>query len=329
MTAKLLEVRGLEVAIGAGADALRVVSGVDLDVARGEAVSLVGESGCGKSMTAFALLGLFPTPAARVAEGRIVFEGVDLVALPERERRRLRGARIAMIFQDPSTYLDPLMPVGRQIAEPLHAHGFRGDIRGRVVELLQLMELPDPERLADRYPHELSGGQRQRVLIASALALEPALLIADEPTTALDVTVQAGILDLLMRLKERLGLSLLLITHDLGVVAETCDRAYVMYAGRIVETRSVEALFTGARHPYSQGLLRSTLGVEGPRADLFAIPGRVPNMRALPGGCRFHPRCPLAKEVPCRTAEPDLLASPDGAAACWRSDFAAEAGAWP
>jgi oligopeptide/dipeptide ABC transporter ATP-binding protein len=326
----LLDVRALRVALKHRGGPLPVVDGVDVRVERGEAVALVGESGCGKSMTAFALMGLFPTPAASVTEGEIVFEGRDLVTLDEAARRAVRGARIGMIFQDPASFLDPLMPVGRQIAEALEAHGRSTGITARVHELLHLMELPEAAAIARRYPHELSGGMRQRVLIAAAIAMDPALLIADEPTTALDVTVQASILALLSRLRARLGLGLLLITHDLGVVAETCDRVYVMYAGRIVETHDVRALFAAPRHPYTQGLLASTLTLEGRRGALFSIPGRVPRPRAMPRGCRFHPRCPIAMRGLCDTSDPVLAERPGGGAdACLRALDPAAARAWP
>jgi peptide/nickel transport system ATP-binding protein len=211
-----------------------------------------------------------------------------------------------MVFQDPSSFLDPLMPVGRQIAQTLLAHGREDGVQARVLELIELMELPTPAQTARKYPHELSGGQRQRILIAAALAMEPALLIADEPTTALDVTVQAGILKLLVRLREQLKLGVLLITHDLGVVAQTCQRVNVMYAGELVEHSAVGPLFTAPRHPYTQGLLRSVLGASARREPLFSIPGGVPIAGQWPTGCRFHPRCPMADAGRCDTQAPAL-----------------------
>ena len=236
----------------------------------------------------------------------MVLEGRELTTLAPREWRALRGSRIGMVFQDPTGFLDPLLPAGRQIAETLVAHGVRGGHAARVREMLDQVELP--ASVAARYPHELSGGQRQRVLIAAALALRPALLIADEPTTALDVTVQAGILALLRRLRRETGLAVLLITHDLGVVAQTCARVYVMYAGQIVEENAVRPLFRAPRHPYTQGLLASVLGPETRADALFSVPGTVPAARDWPRGCRFHPRCPLALPEPCVAHPPPLMA---------------------
>jgi oligopeptide/dipeptide ABC transporter ATP-binding protein len=317
----LLEISNLSVDLFMRERSVRLVDQVTLSVAAGEAVGLVGESGSGKSLTAFSVLGLFPAQNIRVAGGSIRLDGVDLRALSTRDMQAIRGRRIGIVFQDPSAYLDPLMPVGQQIGEVFSAHGVRDNIARRVADLLDMVELPDPSRLARRYPHQLSGGQRQRVLIAAALALRPKLLIADEPTTALDVTVQAGILALLGRLRAEMGLGILLITHDLGVVAQHCRRVFVMYAGRVVETNTVSALFAAPRHPYTAGLLKSTLAVDGFSDDLFSIPGRVPTSDAMPVGCRFHPRCPIALPDPCETKSPPLLPRPGGGAdACWRSD---------
>jgi len=324
----LLDVRGLSVDIGQGAAALRVVNDLSLTVRRGEAVGLVGESGSGKSMTAFALLNLFPSPLARVAAGQVLLEGRDLARLPPAELRAVRGARVGMVFQDPTSYLDPMMPVGRQIAEPLRAHGRTEGLAARVLELLDLMELPNAARVARQYPHELSGGMRQRILIASALAMRPALLIADEPTTALDVTVQAGILKLLMRLRKELDLGILLITHDLAVVAETCQRVNVMYAGQVVEANEVGPLFAAPRHPYTQGLLASILSPQSRAHSLFSIPGSVPIAGHWPTGCRFHPRCPIARAGLCDTGTPALRTLGPGADRCLLSDEALAADAW-
>jgi oligopeptide/dipeptide ABC transporter ATP-binding protein len=332
----LLEVRDVVVEIRGRHGAARVVDGVSLRMERGEIVGLVGESGCGKSMVAYSILNLFPTPAARVASGHVLLEGRDLAALTPEEQRTVRGARIGMVFQDPASALDPLMPAGRQVSATLRLHGRAEEAATRVPELMRLMELPDPDDIARRYPHELSGGQRQRVLIAAALAMRPALLIADEPTTALDVTVQASILNLLGRLRETLGLAILLITHDLGIIAEGCDRVYVMYAGRIVETNDVAGLFATPRHPYTKGLLRGALSVEAFDGELFSIPGSVPDLRNPPDGCRFRPRCPLAAEIcqndpplmPREAAAADGRVRADGADACWRALEPAAAHVW-
>ncbi|WP_295378843.1 ABC transporter ATP-binding protein [uncultured Pseudacidovorax sp.] len=326
----LLDVRGLSVDVGRGAQALRVVRDVSFTVRRGEAVGLVGESGSGKSMTAFALMNLFPSPLARVAEGEVRLQGRDLRGLEAESMRQVRGAGIGMVFQDPTSYLDPLIPVGRQIAEPLRAHGRTDGLDARVRELIELMELPQPAQTARKYPHELSGGQRQRVLIAAALAMRPALLIADEPTTALDVTVQAGILQLLARLRRELDLGILLITHDLGVVAETCQRVNVMYAGEIVEQEAVGPLFAAPRHPYTQGLLGSILTPRSRAHSLFSIPGAVPIAGRWPTGCRFHPRCPIARPGLCDVQPPALLGSGmgEGADRCHLSAERGSANAW-
>jgi oligopeptide/dipeptide ABC transporter ATP-binding protein len=315
----VLSICGLSVAL---ADGRRLVDDVSLDVGAGEIVGLVGESGSGKSMTAYAALGLFPTAQARIVGGSILLGGRDLARLSPAEWRGVRGAEVGMVFQDPSSFLDPLMPVGRQIAEALVVHGQRRGAVARVADLLTQVELPDS--VGARYPHELSGGQKQRVLIAAALAMRPALLIADEPTTALDVSVQAGILSLLRRLRDEMGLAVLLITHDLAVIAQTCARVFVMYAGQIVEAGATAALFASPRHPYTQGLIASLLDPDMRTGTLFSIPGTVPPTREMPGGCRFHPRCPLAVENPCAARLP-LLAND---VRCWRADEPGTAHAW-
>ncbi len=332
MSAPILEVRHLVTEIRRrGAGSLRVVDDVSLSVGRGEIVGLVGESGCGKSMTAFSILQLFPTEAAHVGGGEVIFEDRDLLKLGGGELQRVRGARIGMIFQDPSTFLDPLHTLGDQIAEPLLAHNYPGNPRQRTVELIDQMGLPDPELMARRYPHQVSGGQKQRALIATAMACSPGLLIADEPTTALDVTIQAQILDLMRDLREKTGTAILLITHDMGVVAEMCDRVYVMYAGKVVESNTTRALFAEPHHPYTRGLLRSTVSLAAaPTArgkGLHAIPGTVPRLDALPPGCRFAPRCPLATEQ-CRQQPPDFPTN-GGTAACWYHERVALGNVWP
>jgi len=299
----LLSIDGLTVEFPSNKGPLRAVDGVSLQLARGETLGLVGESGSGKSMTALAIVGLVPAPGAVVA-GSVRFDGARVTGMRERELRRIRGAGIGFVFQEPMTALNPVFTIGSQLIETLEIHGIaRGKAAARKAEeLFDAVRLPDPARRLRDYPHQLSGGQRQRALIAMALACNPALLVADEPTTALDVTVQAEILDLLREMKARFGLALLLITHDLGVVAETADRVAVMYAGRIVEQSPVADLFADPLHPYTRGLLRSMPGREQGRR-LHAIPGTVPPLGALPPGCTFAPRCPDRFE-PCDKARP-------------------------
>ena len=322
----ILDVRHIVTEIRQWRGWLRVVDDVSFNVRRGEIVGLVGESGCGKSMTSFSIMQLFPTQAARVASGQVIFADRDLLKLKPDELRHVRGAQMAMIFQDPATFLDPLMTLGHQIAEPLRAHKFASDVHARVLELVEQTGLPDPALIVNRYPHQVSGGQKQRALIATAMACAPQLLIADEPTTALDVTVQAQILDLMRDLRDQTGSAILLITHDLGVIAEMCDRVYVMYAGKIVEANTTRNLFQAPRHPYTQGLLRSTVSLESASAELFAIPGTVPNLSELPTGCRFVPRCPIAG-VQCKQ-EPPFVANAASAVACWNVERAAASDIW-
>jgi oligopeptide/dipeptide ABC transporter ATP-binding protein len=276
---------------------------VSFGVAAGETLCLVGESGSGKSLTALSIMRLVQSPG-RITSGQIVFKGRDLLTLPEREMQRVRGAEIGLIFQEPMTALNPVYTIGNQIEETLRIHGraTRRNARQKAIDLLTTVSVPEPERRVREYPHQLSGGLRQRALIALALACGPALLIADEPTTALDVTIQAQILDLLRDLQKRLGLALLLITHDLGVVAEMADRVAVMYAGRIVEESPVEPLFAEPKHPYTRGLMASIPG-GAPGARLKAIQGTVPGLGQLPSGCAFEPRCPDRFE-PCPIAPP-------------------------
>jgi oligopeptide/dipeptide ABC transporter ATP-binding protein len=299
----LLRVRHLTTTFDLGTGPIAAVDDVGFDIQPGETLGLVGESGSGKSVTALSILRLVQPPG-RITGGSIRFRDRDLLALSEPEMRRVRGADISLIFQEPMTALNPVLTVGAQIAEALTVHGraTRAAARVRAVELLEAVRLPDPAARARDYPHQLSGGMRQRVLIAIALACQPALLIADEPTTALDVTIQAEVLDLLREMKTRFGLSLLLITHDLGVVAETADRVAVMYAGRIVEDAPTRSLFRAPQHPYTRGLLASIPGAT-PGRRLQAIDGTVPDPAALPPGCAFAPRCPDRFE-PCDTEPP-------------------------
>ena len=318
--APLLEVRDLETHFTTGAGVFKAVDGVSLSLGRGETLGLVGESGCGKSVTSLSIMRLIPQPPGRIAGGRIVLEGRDLLALGEDEMRRVRGDRIAMIFQEPMTSLNPVHTIGNQIVETIRLHRdvSPAEARTRAVEMLRLVRMPSPETRIDDYPHQLSGGMRQRVMIAMALACDPRVLIADEPTTALDVTIQAQILDLLRDLRDRTGTAIVLITHDLGVVAELADRVAVMYAGRIVEEAPVKALFGDPQHPYTLGLLASIPGLSGPGERLTAIEGSVPNPYAVPEGCRFHPRCPFAIDR-CRQQAPSLTElSQDHRVACWR-----------
>ena len=290
----LLEVRELTVSFSQDPAPVRVLRKVDLAVSRAEFVGLVGESGCGKSLTALSILGLLP-PGAEIESGSILLHGEDLLAMSDSEMRSVRGARIALVFQEPMTALNPVFTVGFQIAEAVRAHRDieRAAARREAERLLDLVAMPDAARRLDDYPHQLSGGQRQRALIAMALAAEPELLIADEPTTALDMTIQAQILELLESLRRELDLAVLLITHDLGVVAETCDRVVVMYAGQIVEEAEVASLFAAPAHPYTRGLLAAVPRLAQTTAGqpLATIPGQPPDPSRLPAGCAFHPRC--------------------------------------
>jgi peptide/nickel transport system ATP-binding protein len=304
----LLEVENLKVIFhGDRGRITHAVDSLDLTVRRGQTLGLVGESGCGKSVTALAIMGLVPRGSADVS-GRIRFDRIDMLTLSDREMRDMRGDRLAMIFQEPMTSLNPMYSIGEQIAETLIRHRSlsRRRARERTIELLRLVKIPSPEERVDDYPHRLSGGMRQRAMIALALACDPMLLIADEPTTALDVTIQAQILDLMRDLKAAAGAAIILITHDLGVVAEVCDEVAVMYAGEIVERAPVDVLFAGPQHPYTIGLLGSMPRLDSSAAELAAIDGMVPNMAALPLGCRFAPRCPFVREI-CTQAPPPMV----------------------
>jgi oligopeptide/dipeptide ABC transporter ATP-binding protein len=318
----ILEVRGLKTYFFTEAGVVKAVDGVDFHVNRGEVLGLVGESGCGKSVTAFSVLRLVGVPG-RIMAGDIIFDGQDVRALPESEMLSIRGNRVSMIFQQPTSCLNPVFKVGDQLSEVLEVHQSLGKEAGRqrAIELLKLVGLPEPEKRVNSYPHELSGGMAQRVMIAMALACTPELLIADEPTTALDVTIQAQILELLGRLRADLGTSIVLITHDLGIVAEMCERVAVMYAGRIVEEANVLDIFDSPTHPYTIGLIGSVpvLGVVQDRLDV--IPGNVPNLINLPPGCQFAPRCRARVEHNleiCTQEEPELkLVSPNHKVRCW------------
>ncbi len=305
----LLEVRDLHVQFRTQRGVTHAVNGIDLTLRRGETVGLVGESGCGKSVTALAILGLLPAPAGRVTGGYVLLEGRDLLPLDETDLRQVRGSEVAMVFQDPMTSLNPVMTIGQQLTEVLRAHVLpnRRQARRRAMELLTMVGIPSAASRLDDYPHQFSGGMRQRVMVAMAVACEPKLLIADEPTTALDVTIQAQILALLRRLVADSDMALLLITHDLGVVAGICKQTNVMYAGRIAETGATGDLFAKPRHPYTVGLLRSIPRLGGARKTaLVPIPGAPPSLTARPVGCPFAPRCPRRVDELCwRLPEPE------------------------
>jgi len=300
---------------------VHAVDGVDLSLERGRTLGIVGESGCGKSVTALSIMGLVPQPPGRIAGGEVLFEGEDLLQAPARRMRDLRGDKLSMIFQEPMTSLNPAFPAGDQVAEALLRHRKISpkEARDQAVEMLRKVRIPSPERRARDYPHQLSGGMRQRVMIAMALACDPRLLIADEPTTALDVTIQAQILELMRLLRAELGTAIILITHDLGVIAELADDVIVMYAGKVVERCAAERLFAEPQHPYTIGLLGSIPRLHLAQARLSAIEGVVPDPVAFPQGCRFHPRCPFAVDK-CRSEVPPLIkVSENHAAACWRA----------
>jgi oligopeptide/dipeptide ABC transporter ATP-binding protein len=321
MSEAILRVEDLHTHFTTDDGVVRAVDGVSFEVHAGETLALVGESGSGKSVTALSILRLLPDPPGRIVGGRVLFHGRDLLALPPAGMRRVRGKEISMVFQEPMTSLNPVFTCGQQIVEALvlHERMTGREARARTVELLRQVGIPGPEQRAEEYPHQLSGGMRQRVMIAMALACRPALLIADEPTTALDVTVQAQILELLRRLQHELGMAVLLITHDFGVVAETADRVAVLYAGQVVESCDVASAFRRTRHPYTAGLLASLPRLGSRDRELRVIPGQVPDATRLPAACRFHPRCPVALEC-CRTQDPPLeMLDGDHRSRCWRA----------
>ncbi len=321
MTPPLLAIEGLRTVFRGPLGDIPAVDGVDLSVARGHTLGIVGESGCGKSVLSLSIMRLVPPPG-RIVAGRVTFDGTDLLSLPPAAIRDLRGRRIGMIFQEPMTSLNPVFTVGDQITEAMRAHDRTASataLRARAIEALTRVRIPAPDRRLDEYPHQLSGGMRQRVMIAMALACAPDLLIADEPTTALDVTVQAQILDLLRELQQQTGMAIILITHDLGVVAEMADDVAVMYAGQVIERAPGSAIFNDPQHPYTLGLLGSIPRLEETRDRLLAIEGAVPPPFALPEGCRFHPRCVFA-DTACTCANPALRElGPGHAAACIRA----------
>jgi oligopeptide transport system ATP-binding protein len=309
----LLEVRDLHVEFRTRDGVAKAVNGVSYGVDAGETLAVLGESGSGKSVTAQAVMGILDSPPGRITGGEVLFQGQDLLALKEEERRRIRGAGMAMIFQDALSALNPVLTVGEQLGEMFVVHRgmSRKDARAKAVELMDRVRIPGAAQRVRDYPHQFSGGMRQRIMIAMALALEPALIIADEPTTALDVTVQAQVMDLLAELQREYRMGLILITHDLGVVADVADRIAVMYAGRIVESAPVHDIYKAPAHPYTRGLLDSIPRLDQKGRELYAIRGLPPNLMNIPPGCAFNPRCPMAQDV-CRTDVPPLYEVADG-----------------
>jgi oligopeptide/dipeptide ABC transporter ATP-binding protein len=317
----LLEVKNLRTSFDVDDGEFRAVDGVSFAIEPGRTLGIVGESGCGKSVTALSVMGLIPSPPGRIAGGEILFEGVDLLKLRPAEMRERRGNQISMIFQEPMTSLNPAFTVGDQIIEVIlrHRQVTKQQATQHAIEMLRRVRIPSPERRFEDYPHKLSGGMRQRVMIAMALACDPQLLIADEPTTALDVTIQAQILDLMRRLRDETGAAIMVITHDLGVIAEIAHEVIVMYAGRVIERAEVGALFRDPQHPYTIGLLGSIPRLTTEQGRLTTIEGVVPNPLAMPTGCRFHPRCPFAVEACLRTDPPLREIKPGQFAACIRA----------
>ncbi len=318
--ANLIDVKNLTTSFFTADGELRAVDGVSFEIEEGKTMGLVGESGCGKSVTALSIMRLIPSPPGKIVGGQVLLRGRNLLELNREEMRKMRGNEISMVFQEPMTSLNPVFTIGNQIAEAIRLHQGLGrrETREKVIEMLRLVKIADPEARISDYPHQLSGGMRQRVMIAMALSCNPSLLIADEPTTALDVTIQAQILELMKELQERLGMALLLITHDLGVVAEQAHEVAIMYAGKVVERALPKDIFSRPLHPYTVGLLNSVPGMRGEKKKrLDAIPGVVPSPLELPGGCRFRDRCPKAGGI-CAGAEPELVEKRKGHwAACY------------
>ncbi|MET3698601.1 peptide/nickel transport system ATP-binding protein [Bacillus oleivorans] len=318
MTNTVLKVENLKTYFKTPSGVVKAVNGIDFEVNEGETVGLVGESGCGKSVTSLSIMGLLPEPIGYIEDGRILLENKDITKLSEKEMRKLRGNDIAMIFQEPMTSLNPVFTIGQQLSEPLLQHTSlkKKEIRNKIIEMLKLVGIPRAEQIIDEYPHQLSGGMRQRVMISLAIVCQPKLLIADEPTTALDVTIQAQILELMKDITKKNQMSTVLITHDLGVVAEMCDRVIVMYAGQIVESTDVRTLFNNPKHPYSQGLLDSLPNANDRKKELRSIKGSVPRPDELPMGCTFAPRCPKVFKK-CLEERPPLFQLENQFCRCW------------
>jgi oligopeptide/dipeptide ABC transporter ATP-binding protein len=316
----LIQVKNLRTSFFTPEGELRAIDGVSFEIAESKTLGLVGESGCGKSVTSLSIMRLIPSPPGKIVGGEIFYKGRDLLKLGNEEMRKIRGNEISMIFQEPMTSLNPVFTVGNQIGEAIRLHQGLGkkETRAKTIEMLRLVKIADPASRIDNYPHQMSGGMRQRVMIAMALSCNPSLLIADEPTTALDVTIQAQILELIKELQQKMGMALLLITHDLGVVAERADQVAIMYAGKIVERASAQAIFARPLHPYTVGLLNSLPGTGAKKKKrLEAIPGMVPSPLSLPSGCRFRDRCPNAQRV-CAETEPQLVElEPGHTVACY------------
>ncbi|UOQ92471.1 ABC transporter ATP-binding protein [Halobacillus shinanisalinarum] len=315
---QLLEVNNLVTSFKTAGQKVSAVRGVSFSVNRGETLCIVGESGCGKSITTLSVMGLLPNNG-EISEGSVKFNGEELTAKKKEDMRKLRGNEISMIFQEPMTALNPVFTVGYQLMEPLKIHTklSKAEVKHKAIDLLNKVGIPNPEKRLKQHPHELSGGMRQRVMIAIALACNPSLLIADEPTTALDVTIQAQILDLIDDLKEDLGMGVVMVTHDMGVVAEVADHVMVMYAGHVVETGTVEEIFSNPSHPYTKGLLASVPNVDDANQSLEAIPGSLPNINEEIEGCRFHPRCPFATEKCKQEDPPHFSISSSHQSKCW------------
>jgi peptide/nickel transport system ATP-binding protein len=316
---RLLEVKALHTHFFTDHGEVPAVDGVDLYIEKGEILGVVGESGCGKSVTSLSVMGLVPNPPGKIVSGSIHFKGEDLVKVSEKRMRKLRGNKIAMIFQEPMTSLNPVYTIGDQIGETvrLHRKMSKKEAKQHAVEMLKRVGIPRPEQIVDEYPHQLSGGMRQRVMIAMAMSCDPELLIADEPTTALDVTIQAQILELMRDLNDKTGAAIMMITHDLGVVAEICDRVIVMYAGRVVEEGDARQIFKNPQHPYTKGLIKSIPKMDEKQKRLYSIPGNVPTPGSMPKGCRFAPRCEYVMDK-CLAVMPELVeVEKDHRSACW------------